>query len=109
MTAVNLTVGLTIKRLEVLSITEYHGAGLLGKGTLFIKSKLFCLIFHRYISSYQMLLCFDLRPGVGRPVVFGFFQLANEVVGRADEVLDELKKNLTDKMLQDLPLLHGWL
>ena len=33
MSAVNLTVGLPIKRLEVLSITEYHGAGLLGKGT----------------------------------------------------------------------------
>ena len=50
-----------------------------------------------------------MSTGVGRPVVFGFFQLANEVVGRADEVLEELKKNLTDKMLQDLPLLHGWL
>ena len=32
LTAVNLTVGLPIKRLEVLSITEYRGAGLLGKG-----------------------------------------------------------------------------
>ena len=42
-------------------------------------------------------------------VEFGFFQLDNEVVGRAEEVLDELKKNLTEKMLQDLPLLHGWL
>jgi len=76
--AVNLTVGLPIKRLQVVSITEYRGAGLLGKG-------------------------------VGRPVVFGFFQLENALVGKlAEEVLDDLKRNLTDKMLPDLPLLHGF-
>ena len=50
---------------------------------------------------------FDLSTGVGRPVVFGFFQLDNEVVEKAEEVLEELKRNLTDKMLADLPLLHG--
>ena len=70
--------------------------------------------FSLYISdildlSYQIQLRFDMSTGVGRPVVFGFFQLENEAVGRAEEVLEELKKNLTDKMLQDLPLLHGWL
>ena len=32
LTAINLTVGFPIKRLEVLSITEYRGAGLMGKG-----------------------------------------------------------------------------
>ena len=39
--------------------------------------------------------------------MFGFFQLDNEVVEKAEEVLEELKRNLTDKMLADLPLLHG--
>ena len=32
LTALNLTVGFPIKKIEVLSITEYHGAGLMGKG-----------------------------------------------------------------------------
>ena len=45
--------------------------------------------------------------GLGRPVVFGFFQLDNEVVSKAEEVLEELQRNLTQKMLPDLPLLHG--
>ena len=40
--------------------------------------------------------------------MFGFFQLENALVGKlAEEVLDDLKRNLTDKMLPDLPLLHG--
>ena len=39
--------------------------------------------------------------------MFGFFQLDNEVVEKAEEMLEELKRNLTDKMLADLPLLHG--
>ena len=43
--------------------------------------------------------------GVGRPVVFGFLQLDNS--GQAAEVLEELQRNLTDKMIADLPLLHG--
>ena len=45
--------------------------------------------------------------GVGRPVVFGFLQLDNMGGGRAAEVLEELQRNLTDKMIADLPLLHG--
>ena len=45
--------------------------------------------------------------GVGRPVVFGFLQLDNMGGGQAAEVLEELKRNLTDKMIADLPLLHG--
>ena len=59
------------------------------------------------IYIYKMLNFFYLSTGVGRPVVFGFFQLDNEVAGRAEEMLEELKRNLTDKMLDDLPLLHG--
>ena len=45
--------------------------------------------------------------GFGRPVVFGFFQLDNMGGGQAAEVLEELQRNLTDKMIADLPLLHG--
>ena len=45
--------------------------------------------------------------GVGRPVVFGFLQLDNMGGGQAAEVLEELQRNLTDKMIADLPLLHG--
>ena len=45
--------------------------------------------------------------GVGRPVVFGFLQLNNMGGGQAAEVLEELQRNLTDKMIADLPLLHG--
>ena len=44
LTAINFTVGLPIKRLEVLSITEYHGAGLLGKGGHFQDRNIFHLI-----------------------------------------------------------------
>ena len=33
--ALNLTVEAPIKRIEVVSITEYKGAGLLGKGSIF--------------------------------------------------------------------------
>ena len=60
-------------------------------------------------DNYNILYknAYILIAGLGRPVVFGFFQLDNEVVSKAEEVLEELQRNLTQKMLPDLPLLHG--
>ena len=100
MTAINQTVGFPIKRLEVLSITEYRGAGLMGKGGHLNPSV--CMKNILYKKKTYILIA-----GLGRPVVFGFFQLDNEVVSKAEEVLEELQRNLTQKMLPDLPLLHG--
>ena len=100
MTAINQTVGFPIKRLEVLSITEYRGAGLMGKGGHLNPISLY----KKHIIQKRTYI---LIAGLGRPVVFGFFQLDNEVVSKAEEVLEELQRNLTQKMLPDLPLLHG--
>ena len=99
MTAINQTVGFPIKRLEVLSITEYRGAGLMGKGGHLDPISL-------YKKTYYTKKTYILIAGLGRPVVFGFFQLDNEVVSKAEEVLEELQRNLTQKMLPDLPEEH---
>ena len=58
------------------------------------------------IGYWMLDVALDIA-GVGRPVVFGFLQLDNIGGGQAAEVLEELQRNLTDKMIADLPLLHG--